>query len=59
MTTRDPKTEPIRSLSDWKSVLFPNVNIDVPDDSTSPTDIAVKLATKAINSLPNRVRPGV
>lgn len=54
MNNKDALKEPIRSLSDWKKTVFPNLNNEEQDDNTSPTDLAVKLSTKAISSLPNK-----
>lgn len=54
MTTKNPQNEPIRTLTEWKSTLFPNLPNEELDKEKTPADIAVKWATRAVNSLPNK-----
>ena len=53
MTTKDTLKEPIRTLSEWKSTLFPNLPDEEQYTEKTPADIAVKLANRAVKSLPN------
>jgi hypothetical protein len=54
VTIRDTLKEPIRSISEWKAALFPSHHGEVEDDEKTPSDIAVKWSTRAINSLPSK-----
>ena len=54
MTNKDSLKEPIHSLSEWKSTLFPSLQNEEADDEKTPSDTAVKWSTRAINSLPNK-----
>lgn len=54
MTTNDSLKKPIRTLSEWKSTLFPNLPDEELDIEKSPADVAIKWATRAIQSLPNK-----
>jgi hypothetical protein len=54
MANKESLKEPICSLSDWKSALFPSYHKDTEDNEKTPSDTAVKWSTRAINSLPNK-----
>lgn len=53
MTTRNLVEEPIRTITEWKSILFPNFHDEEQNTDETPSEIAVKWATRAVKSLPN------
>ena len=52
--TDDRLQEPIHTISEWKATLFPGHTEEELDTDKTPTDVAVKWATRAVESLPNK-----